>query len=111
MAKIAVAYVGNTNVLTLTGLKSDDEGIYLNDATVTLTVKDTDGAAVAGESWPVTMDYVASSNGNYRAVISAEAEFVAKAKYTAVIDVDASDVNGERIGHWEFPFQAQVRAE
>jgi hypothetical protein len=106
---VAFAYVGNTNVLTLTGLKSDDEDTFLNSATITVTVKDANGAAISGESWPVTMDYVAASDGDYRAVISHSAAITNGQVYTAVVDVDASDTSNERVGHWEFPFTAKVR--
>lgn len=109
MAKVATAYVGNTNVITLTGLMSEDEATYLNAATVTVTVKDSAGAEVTGETWPVTMDYVDASDGDYRAAISYAADLTAGNSYVAVIDVDATDTSGERVGHWEFPFKAEVR--
>lgn len=105
----AIAYVANTNVLTLTGLVSEDDGAPLNSATVTVTIKDAADSSIAGESWPVTMDYVDESEGNYRALISSAAALVAGAKYKAIVDVNASDTSSERIAHWEFPFTAQVR--
>lgn len=116
MAKIAIAYVGNTNNVELNGLKSDLEDEYLNNYQPTLTVKDSAGnevdAATSVELWPVAMSYVAGSDGNYVAAISYELELVDGESYTAVIDVDASDTDsGERFGHWELPFIARVRTK
>jgi hypothetical protein len=47
---------------------------FQNDATVEVTLY-TDEARtteVAGQVWPTTMDYVAASNGLYRAILSHE---------------------------------------
>ncbi len=101
------AFVANTNVLELNGLRSEIEDAYINNATVTVTVKDADGTAVAGESWPMTMDYVLSSDGDYRAIMSATLPFVAKAKYTAFIEANGGT---DRVGHFEFTFKPITRA-
>jgi hypothetical protein len=103
------AFVGNTNVLDLLGLKDALTNAYLNSATVTVTVKDASGVAVPGESWPVTMAYVAGSNGNYRAIIEDDVEFVARRAYYAHIRADGGGSN--RIGTWKFAFTPQTRAE
>ena len=113
MATVSYAYIGNTNNLLLTGLKSDLENIYLNDVLVTVTVKDLDGNEVGGtsESWPVQMTYIEGSEGNYFVGLSHDLPFEKATKYVAIIDADASDTSGERIGHWEFPFTGKVRTE
>ncbi|HET7375119.1 MAG TPA: hypothetical protein VFK30_00335 [Anaerolineae bacterium] len=105
----AVAYVGNTNNLELTGLQSEAESEYLNNVAVTVTVKTAAGVEVTGENWPVTMEYVAASNGDYVCGLSYQCNFTNGGKYVAFIDVDASDTDTERFGHWEFPFTAQTR--
>lgn len=105
----SIAYVGNTNDLELTGLKSESEDIFLNNVTITVTVNDAAGSPVTGENWPITMTYIAGSDGNYVVGLSYELAIIAGAKYTAIIDADASDTDAERIGHWEFPFTAQTR--
>lgn len=102
----AFALVLNTNLLELSGLKSEIDDTFINDAAVSVTLKDAAGAEVAGVSWPVTLDYVAASSGNYRGVLSSAIEFTPKAKYKAFIEVDAG---ADRTGHWEFPFQAITR--
>lgn len=114
----ASAYIGNTNNLELTGLKSDIEDEYLNDLEPTVTVKDAHGNEVSSgtsdpEPWPAKMNYIAGSDGNYAVGLSASLELVAGERYTAIIDVVASDTDGnpERVGHWEFPFVAKVRTK
>lgn len=104
-----IIYIANTNNILLTGLKSEQEGTYLNDATVTLTLKDSTGTEVGAGPWPITMDYVAASSGNYIGYLSADLALLQGKKYTAFIDADASDSNTERKGHWEFPLQAAKR--
>lgn len=99
-------FVANTGALDLIGLKSHVEDVYLNDAEVMFTIKDHFGAEVPGQSWPQPMEYIASSDGNYRGILPAALELVAKQKYVAIID--AAGV-GERFGHWEVPFQPIVR--
>lgn len=100
------AYVANTNVLEVRGLKSAIEDTFINDAIVSVTVKDGEGAAVAGQSWPATMAYVAASDGWYRAIIEDAVEFEAGETYYAFIDADAGT---DRIGHWEFAFIPKTR--
>lgn len=111
MATVSYSYIGNTNNLLLTGLKSDSEDIFLDDVTITVTVKDLNGENVGGTGgpWPLEMNYVASSDGNYIAALSANLPFENNTKYVAIIDADASDTSAERIGHWEFPFTAKIR--
>ncbi|RWN11761.1 hypothetical protein [Mesorhizobium sp.] len=101
-----VVYVGNTNVIELSGLKSAVEGTFVNDASVTVTVKDKDGANVSGQSWPAAMAYVASSDGLYRGILEDDLALVDGETYFAHVDADAGD---NRIGHWEFHFVPKTR--
>jgi hypothetical protein len=41
----------------------------VNDATVTVTVFDSNNVEVTGQAWPLTLDYVASSAGIYRKTV------------------------------------------
>lgn len=106
-----IAYVANTNNLKLSGLKSELEGSYLNGAAVTVTVKDADGNPLTGETWPLTMNYVSNSNGDYVADLVAELNLVAGQHYTAFIDADGSTDSPavERKGHWEIALTAKTR--
>jgi hypothetical protein len=100
-------FVANTNLLELTGLKDDVAGTFINDAAVTATVVDEDGQEVAGMVWPVTLDYVGASNGDYRAVLSDGLSLVPYKRHVARIDADAGP---DRVGHWEFDFLPQTRS-
>jgi len=99
-------FVQNTGALDLIGLKSHTEDEFLNAAEVSFTVLDKNGEAVAGETWPKVMEYIEGSDGDYRGILPAALELVAKQKYTAVIDAEGG---GERFGHWEVPFKPIVR--
>ncbi|TIN84352.1 hypothetical protein [Mesorhizobium sp.] len=101
-----VVYVGNTNVIELSGLKSAVEGTFVNDASVTVTVKDKDGANVSGQSWPADMAYVASSDGLYRGILEDDLALTEGEAYVAHVDADAG---ANRVGHWEFNFKARTR--
>jgi hypothetical protein len=100
------AFVANTNVLELTGLTSNIEEAFINDATVTVTVKDTADVDVTGETWPVTMDYITDSDGNYRAILIDALPLVGNRKYIAHISADGGE---DRIGYWKFEFTPQDR--
>lgn len=60
--------VGSSVVAEVVGLR-DHNGVYQNDATVELLslVHRATGEAVGGLTLPITLDYVADSNGNYEA--------------------------------------------
>lgn len=103
------AFVANTNLLELVGLKSAVEGTFINSAVVTVTIKDTQGQPLTGPvgfSWPLTLPYVVGSEGNYRAALPDGLSFIHKKKCVAYIEVNAGI---DRIGHWEFPFTPITR--
>ena len=80
-----VLYVDNDMRLEVGSLR-DLDGVYLNAATVTATIYDALGVAVTGQSWPLTLAYVALSNGIYRGIIDDGADFVDGEDYTIVVD-------------------------
>lgn len=105
-----IAYVENTNTILLTGLKDELDEVFINDANVTVTVKDSTGAEVAGQVWPATMDYLSGSDGDYALGLTHTLSFAADQSYTAFIDADGSVSGGvERFGHWEMKFKARKR--
>jgi hypothetical protein len=63
--------INSDNYITLEGLKDSTNNQFINTATVTVTVYSPANVALSGTSWPVTMSYVASSNGNYRGILPA----------------------------------------
>lgn len=89
MSNIQVLYIGNDTILEVESLRNDLTGAYLNSATVTVTLEETDGVDVAGETWPKTMAYVTGSNGTYRATLVYGLSLVAGRKYYAQITADA----------------------
>jgi hypothetical protein len=89
MSNVQILYIGNDTVLELESLRNELTGAYLNDATVTVTLEDTDGVDVAGDTWPVTMAHVASSDGLYRATLKYTLSLVEGRKYRAQITADA----------------------
>lgn len=101
-----IAYVGNTNLVELIGLKDAITGDFILDAAVTVIVKDAHGDEIDGQTWPTAMAFVEASDGDYRAVIEHDAALVAGEECTAVIEVNDGT---ERIGHWEFAFTPKVR--
>jgi len=66
---MANIYLSNDNLLSIEGLKNSSSGSYLNDATVTATLKDSGGTTVTGQTFPVTLSYIAQTNGNYQATL------------------------------------------
>ena len=81
-------YLNNDNLLQIS-LQNAVTGEYPTDAVVTAVIVDSEGAQVAGDSWPLSLSYVADSDGTYRGILSHTLEFVQAAHYTLTIDVDA----------------------
>lgn len=102
------AFVANTNNLDLIGLKSAATGDFVNDATITVTITTRAGVEVSGETWPIAMDYVAASSGDYRAIIAHGVGFTAGTTYIAEISVDAGT---NRVASWSYLFKPSVRRD
>lgn len=101
-----ILYRGNDHLLEITGLINAGTQEYINSAAVTVTLYDEDDVEVAGQVWPTTMSYIASSNGNYRCVLDDALELTPGAFYTAVVSVDAG--SGLK-AKWELKCQCQIR--
>lgn len=102
------AFLSNTNVLDLIGLKHAIENTFINDASVTVTITDEAGVPVVGQTWPATMAYLAGSDGNYRAFINASVVFIARDNYYA--QISATDTSS-RVGFWKYLFKPQDRVK
>jgi len=89
MNTLHIIYEGNDMVLELRGLQGEVSGDYIDTATVTVTLTDSAGAEVAGETWPLAMPYVTGSNGKYRATLADTLTLTVGQKYTATISADA----------------------
>jgi len=99
------AFVDNTNLLRVKGLFNVLDNAFVNAGTVTAIIKDSTGAQVSGQTWPVTMDYEAASDGNYVAAIEDDVAFVNGSNYVAEITA----LDGPSKGFWEFPFKPVTR--
>lgn len=101
-------YLGNDNVLTLDGLQNGITEAYLNAATVSVTLVDADDAEVTGETWPLTMSYVAASNGVYRATLTDTLSGISAGD---IVTAQVSANGGAGLqGYWEIPLTVAVRA-
>jgi len=83
-------FIDNDNVIETTIVNSVT-GLPINDATVQVTLYDSDGGEVTGQAWPTTMVYAPTSDGIYRASLKAELQLVQAEKYTAVVTIETSD--------------------
>jgi len=93
----------NDNVLVLDELTNAVTGAYINSATVTAQLKTATGTSVGA---PLTLAYVAASNGKYRSLIEEDVAVSAGVSYEYHIDADAgSDLKA----HWEVPLTAVKR--
>lgn len=97
---------GCLKVETGDGCEQIDGFVYINNATVTVTLKDRTGADVAGEAWPLAMNYVAGSSGVYRATLAFGLSLQDCKPFTAEIVADGG--LGLR-GGWSFPLKARLR--
>ena len=64
---VDIYYIDNDNMIELTGLRDAANAIYLNGASVSLTLVDSaTEVEISGQTWPATMSYVNASDGDYR---------------------------------------------
>lgn len=70
MADVWLFIKDSSKVARLDNLRNAATPGFVNNATVTLTLTDqTTGTPLAGQTWPVTLTYVAGSNGRYDATL------------------------------------------
>jgi hypothetical protein len=106
-----IAYVSNDNVVRLSGasaiLVSTGATTFLTSgATVTFRLQTLDLVDVAGETWPVTMSYIAGSDGDFIGVLRESVSLTPDQEYYFVGVVD----NGaDQRGSWRLLLRAQRR--
>lgn len=88
-------YINNDSLIELIGLKDTVLDTFINDATVVATIYDDTGTVVTGISWPLTIPYVTSSNGEYRAVLDKAIVLTKGNLYTLVITAVKDPLDGE----------------
>ena len=100
-----IYYPGNSGVLQIDALKNAQTDAYINDATVEATLVDRTDTEVSGQTWPLTLSYVAASDGTYRGVVEEDLSVVVSAPYTAKITV----TSGVLVAYWELPITIRTR--
>ena len=99
-------YINNDNLLSVENLKNAATGVYINDATVSATLKNSSGVNVTGQSWPLTLTFVSSSNGVYRGTLEDGLVLNEGETYTAEITADAG---ADQIANWSISLPATKR--
>lgn len=100
-----VLLIGNDQTLLVQSVYDEISESYINNATVTATIKKRDTTNVSGQSWPLTLSYVTDSNGNYRGNLSHDLELVARTKYVIEITI----VSGSFQAFYKFERMADYR--
>ncbi len=103
-----LVFQANDNILELEGLKNDATGAFINDATVTVTLVDSNDVNVVGQTWPTTLLFVAASDGIYRATLQDVITLVPDAKYTAKVTANGG---AGLLGFFELPVVARIRRD
>jgi hypothetical protein len=88
---LEVLSINSTNLIRLDVLTNASSGAYVNNATVTFSLKDAGGNIVGGLS-NVSMPYIASSNGRYEGAIPNTTSLTLNALYTIEITATASPI-------------------
>jgi hypothetical protein len=105
--------VDNDNVVRLNGAQvtnlTTGERQYLDaQAVVQFRVQDEDYEDVAGETWPVTMTYLANSQGNFIGVLAADVALEADTDYHFLATVE---YGANAHGTWDIPLRVLTRDE
>ena len=103
-----VAFFKNDNLLELIGLQNTVTEAFINNANVTVTVKDENDVDVMGATWPLTMPNVAGSSGDYRVTLPDTLGFSLNENYFAEVTANAG---AGLLSFWVFPFKVEVRRE
>lgn len=101
-----ILFDANDNLLEVTSLTNVASGETIDDATVTVTLRNRDGTEVTGASWPVTLPAVAGVAGSYRVTLEDTLDLTTGQAVTAIIDADAG---AGLKGHWERTLKVRKR--
>jgi hypothetical protein len=82
---------GNAPVLQVI-VRNALTGLYINDAAVAATLRDSAAVEVTGEAWPAVLGYVAGSNGVYRRQLAAGIGLVTGQTYEAAFTISSAGV-------------------
>ena len=101
-----IIQIDNDNYLQVSGLRNGATAAYVNDATVTATLKDSAGTDVPGQAWPLGLSYVPGSDGVYRGVLQDSLTLTAGDEYKTVITAVGGGLNAS----WTDWFKAGTRS-
>ena len=105
---VEILFDKNNMLLRLSGAKDAKTATFLNAAMVTARLVDGLGVDIVGQTWPLTLDFVAGSNGDYCGVLNDTLVQVIGAIERAQVTFDGG------VGlkaFWETPCTVQVREE
>ncbi len=107
MGAISEIFKDNTATAFVHGV-TDADGTFQNDATVTLEslVDEATSVAVTGVTVPLSLGYIASSDGEYEGNISATAGITVGTMYLGTFKVVLS---GGEIGEWQERMKCKQR--
>ena len=84
--------INSSNVIELNPLTNPlTDPVYVNDASVTVTILDSAGAELVGVAWPQALPYVAASDGIYRETFAPFTELKEGETYRLVFNVVGLD--------------------
>ena len=107
MAAICVIFEDNDMLVEIDGLQDSSDDSFLNAATITATIKDKDGVAVIGQTLPISLSYVSSSNGKYQGVFDKLLALVSGDK--GMIEITGAE--GTLDAFWELAYVVQKRGK
>lgn len=81
-------FLTTDNIIEIPALTDGLTAAFVNSATVQCTLYDQDDVEIVGESWPLSMGYVAASDGIYRAVLKDTLAYTAGQLVRAIVTAD-----------------------
>lgn len=84
-----IIYIGSDNIIALTDLINTTTGAPILDATVEVTLVDSLGEEVTGETWPLAMEL--TSSDEYVATLSHDLDIAPHKHYVATIVAVSGD--------------------
>lgn len=106
-------YVGNDNILELSGLRDGtvavaSAGDYANSQTgVVMNIVDANSAIVAGGT-ALSLSYVSGTSGLYRGTLPDTLSITAASKYRALV---TADIGAGKLGYWDVTLLAMTRRQ
>lgn len=101
-----ILYIANDHVLKLLGLTDGKTGLPINNATVEATIVNHDNQPVAGITWPVELDYVVDSDGDYEGELDEEFQVSVTGIYYLRVEAETPpDIKGR----WRVPLTVKER--